>query len=131
MEDRITRLERSLRRTRVSAGAVGLALFAIVAVQCASRAPTVFDEVRARRIVLVDDEGRIRLEIAQDPRDTQRRARSAGLRVFDNTGHERGGFATFDDGSVVLAMDAPHGVGDRMPDRLGLVVSPDGSADIM
>jgi hypothetical protein len=131
MEDRIARLERSLRGTRFAAGAVGLALFALAGVQCASGTPTVLDEVRARRIVLVDDEGRMRVEIAQDPADTQRRARSAGLRVFDNTGHERGGFATFDDGSVVFAMDAPHGVGDPMPDRLGLMVSPDGSAGLM
>jgi hypothetical protein len=130
-EARITRLERSLRGTRFAAYAVGFALFALAGVQCAGRSPTVLDEVRARRIVLVDDEGRIRVELAQDPRNTQRRARSAGLRVFDNTGHERGGFATFDDGSVVLAMDAPHGVGDPMPDRLGLMVSPDGSADLM
>lgn len=131
IEARIVRLERSLRFTRLAAAGAGLALLVLAMVQCAGRVPAVVDEVRARRIVLVDDEGRMRVEIAQDPKDTQRRARSAGLRVFDNTGHERGGFGTFDDGSVVLAMDAPHGVGDPMPDRLGMTVSPDGSADLM
>ena len=130
VEDRITLLERTLRRTRFGAAAVSLVLLALVGVQ-ARRPATVLAEVRARRIVVVDDQGRIRVEIAQDPRDTDRRARSAGLRIFDNTGHERGGFGTFDDGSVVLAMDAPHGVGAPMPDRLGLTVSPDGSADLM
>jgi len=129
--DRITLLERALWRTRFGAAAVSLLLLALAGVQLASRPATVLDEVRARRIVVVDDEGRVRVEIAQDPRGTDRRARSAGLRVFDNTGHERGGFTTFDDGSVVFAMDAPHGVGDPMPDRLGLTVAPDGSADVM
>ena len=130
-EARITRLERSLRVTRLVAGGLGLLLVGLSAIQCARRNDGVLDEVRARRIVLVDDEGRIRVELAQDPKSTQRRARSAGLRVFDNTGHERGGFATFDDGSVVLAMDAPNGVGDPMPDRIGLRVSSDGSGHVM
>ena len=131
VEERITLLERSLRRTRTAGAAVGLVVLFLVGAQFARRPANVLDEVRARRLVVVDDEGRPRVEIAQDPEDTDRRARSAGLRVFDNTGHERGGFATFDDGSVVLAMDAPHGVGDPMPDRLGLMVYPDGSAHVL
>ncbi len=96
------------------------------------RSPTaeVLDEVRTRRLVVVDDEGRVRVQIAQDFQDTDRRARSAGLLIFDNTGYERGGFSTFDDGSVVLAMDAPRGVGDPMPDRIGLRVYPDGGTHI-
>ena len=83
--------------------------------------------MRTRRLVVVDDAGRTRVQVGQDPEDAGRRARSAGLQIFDNTGHERGGFSTFDDGSVVFAMDAPHGVGDPMPDRLGLMVYPDGA----
>ena len=131
VEDRMTRLEGSLRRTRIVAAGVGLAFVALVGVQLTRKPAKVLDEVRTQRLVVVDDAGRVRVEIAQDPKNTDRRARSAGLRVFDNTGHERGGFSTFDDGSVVFAMDAPHGVGDPMPDRLGLTVSADGAADVM
>jgi hypothetical protein len=131
VEDRIAFLERSVRRTRLAVVAAGLIIVALAGVQFARRPVKVMDEVRARRIVVVDDEGRIRVEIAQDPKNTDRRARSAGLTVFDNTGHERGGFGTFDDGSVVFAMDAPHGVGASMPDRLGLMVYPDGAAHFM
>ena len=131
IEDRIALLERSLQRARATAVAVGLLVTALIGVQCTREPPKVVEEVRTRRLVVVDDEARVRVEIAQDPKSTDRRARSAGLRVFDNTGHERGGLATFDDGSVVFAMDAPHGVGAPMPDRLGLTVSPDGSADVM
>ena len=128
---RIARLERSIRAMQMVAGSLGLVVLALGAIQCSNPRSGVAEEVRARRIVLVDDQGRARLELAQDPKGTQRRARSAGLRLFDETGHERGGFSTFDDGSVVLAMDAPHGVGDPMPDRLGLMVSADGAADLM
>jgi hypothetical protein len=131
IEERITLLQRSLQRTRFAAAAVGLVLIALIGAQCARRPTEVLDEVRTRRLVVVDDEGRMRVEIGQDPKDTERRARSAGLTVFDNTGHERGGFSTFDDGSVVFAMDAPYGVGAPMPDRLGLMVYPDGSAHVM
>lgn len=69
--------------------------------------------------------------IGQDPADTHRRSRAAGILINDRHGHERGGFCTMDDGSAVLAMDAPRGVGASMPDRLGLVVNPDGSSYIM
>lgn len=131
IEDRIALLERSLQRARATAVAVGLVVVGLIGVQCAREPPNASEELRTRRLVVVDDEGQVRVEIAQDSKDTDRRARSAGLRVFDNTGHERGGLATFDDGSVVFAMDAPNGIGAPMPDRLGLTVSPDGSADVM
>ena len=38
---------------------------------------------------------------------------------------------TFDDLSVVMALDAPRGVGHPMPDRLGLRVDPNGAAHVM
>jgi hypothetical protein len=126
----MTSLERSFRRTRFASAVLGLALAAAVGAQFLRRTTNTSDEVRTRRLVVVDDTGRMRVEIAQDPQNTDRSSRSAGLRVFDKTGHERGGFATFDDGSVVLAMDAPHGVGDPMPDRIGLKVWADGSTHL-
>jgi hypothetical protein len=130
LQDRLVRLERSLRRTRIATASIGIVVVTVVAIQFARRPAGVLDEVRTRRLVVVDSEGRMRVQIAQDPENTDRRARSAGLQVFDDTGYERGGFSTFDDGSVVLAMDAPHGVGDPMPDRIGLMVYPDGATHI-
>jgi hypothetical protein len=38
--------------------------------------------------------------------------------------------STFDDDSVVLALDAPRGVGAPMPDRIGMMVYPSGAADL-
>ena len=130
LQNRILLVERSLQRTRLAAAGAGLALVALVGIQCARQQPAVVDEVRTQRLVVVDDEGRVRVQIGQDSKDAGRRARSAGLLIFDNTGYERGGFSTFDDGSVVLAMDAPQGVGDPMPDRIGLRVYPDGGTHI-
>jgi hypothetical protein len=130
-EDRIDRLERALRRTRLAAGAAGVGLAALMGIVIARQPAGIPDEVRTRRLVVVDDAGRPRVEISQDPKTTQRRSRSAGLRVLDSTGKERGGFGTFDDQSVVLAMDAPRGVGNPMPDRIGLRVDADGSSHVM
>jgi hypothetical protein len=130
LEARMASLERSVRRTRIALVALGVAVAAVMGTQLLRRPARISDEIRTRRLAIIDDAGRVQVEIAQDPMNTDRRARSAGLRVFDSTGHERGGFATFDDGSVVFAMDAPHGVGDPMPDRIGLMVYPDGSTHL-
>lgn len=130
-EGRITLLERSLRRTRWAVGALALVFIALLGTQLWRRPPTVLEEVRTRRLVVVDDAGRSRVVIAQDPRESPRRSRSAGLSVFDSTGTERGGFATLDDGSVILGMDAPRDVGNPMSERLSLAVGADGSSDVM
>ncbi len=127
----VASLRRSVRTTRVIAAASILGTAALWTLGLSRGADPVQDEVRARKFVLVDDAGVVRAMLQQDPKDAGRRARSAGLLVFDSKGHERGGFSTMDDGSVVLAMDAPRGVGASMPDRIGLVVYPDGSSYIM
>ena len=90
--------------------------------------PEVFDSIRARQISIVDENGTVRLLLGEDARATDRRGRMSALLVFDELGNERGGFGTFDDLSVVLALDAPLGVGAAMRDRIGLVVTADGSA---
>src|SRR5262245_56254025 len=130
LEPRLARLERRLRRTQAVAALACVGLVASVTLSWRRQADEV-EHLRVRRLDVVDDAGVVRLSMGQDPKDTQRRARSAGLTVHDKTGAERGGFSTFDDGSVVLAMDAPRGVGHPMPDRLGLGVDADGSCHVM
>jgi hypothetical protein len=122
-----------LWRQRVAGAALlALLLGAAVAPQSApAGAPAAAPaDLTVRRLVVVDDHGRARLELGQDPADTQRRSRSCGLTIFDATGAERGGLSTMDDGSVVLGLDAPVGVGSPMRDHIGMVVAPDGSARI-
>ena len=132
VEARIARLERRVRRSSTLAGGACLALAVVVG--AGLRGPQteeVLDLVRAKRIELVDDQGIVRVRLAQDAPDAGRRSRAAGILVFDAKGDERGGFSTMDDGSVVFALDAPRGVGAPMPDRVGLVVWPDGSSYVM
>ena len=106
---------------------------AVLALLCSGftrQEPEVFDSIRARQISIVDDKGTVRLLLGEDTKNIQRRGRCSGVVVFDELGNERGGFGTFDDLSVVLALDAPLGVGAPMRDRIGLVVDADGSADV-
>lgn len=131
VEDRIAGLERSLRRTHFTLRAAAVGLVVTAAVGFTHGATQTSDEVRTRRLVIVDDSGHVRIVLAQDPPTTQRTARGTGVTLFDDKGHERGGFSTMEDGSVVLGMDAPLGVGAPMRDRIGLKVDPDGSAYVM
>lgn len=127
---RVDQLEAQLCRQRL----LGVSLLLLIAGAAAAGSADdkqVQERLRVRRLELVDDEGRVRLALSQDSKDAGRRSRAAGLTIFDNKGDERGGFSTFDDGSVVMAMDAPRGVGDPMPDRLGMRVYPNGAAEVM
>lgn len=130
LENRVASLERSLGRMRRTAWGLNLGLVATVAMAFTGRG-RMPDEIRTHRIVVVDDEGRPRIVLAQDPVNTQRISRSAGLVLLDDKGSERGGFTTMADGSVVIGLDAPRGVGAPMPDRIGLKVYSDGSAHVM
>ena len=131
LEERVVGLERSLKRARIAALACAVALLSLLAMGFAHSRSPVSDEVRTHRLVIVDDEGHQRVVIAQDPPNGQRISRAAGLVLLDDKGNERGGFSTMADGSVVLGMDAPVGVGAPMRDRIGLKVYPDGSAHVM
>lgn len=131
LEDRVLTLERSLARTRSAAITCGLGLVVLLTGAFVTSHGRTVDEIRTHRLVIVDDAGTTRLLLAQDAANTQRTARAAGLFVFDDKGNERGGLSTMADGSVVLALDAPVGVGAPMRDRIGLKVEPDGGAYVM
>lgn len=131
--DRLCSLEARLRWTQFALGSVVLlgltaALSGLVA-QDAERKTE--KEIRTERLVVVDDTGAPRVLIGQDRKDTQRKSRAAGITIIDDKGAERGGMGTMEDGSVVLALDAPHGVGNPMPDRIGMRVGAKGVSDFM
>jgi hypothetical protein len=132
IEQRIAQLETSLRRMRFAAAAAGmLAVTGLLAIGMVDDQPRKPDQITAAKLTIVDEKGRPRVVISEDPTDTQRRSRSAGITIYDDQGSERGGFGTMADGSVVFAMDAPAGVGSPMRDRLGLYVGKAGQAHIM
>jgi hypothetical protein len=131
VDERIRTLERRLRTMQVALAFIVLAGAGLLMGALRPAQPEAADEIRTRRLVVVDDAGVPRVVIGQDPVDTQRRSRSAGITIYDTHGHERGGMSTFDDGSVVLALDAPVGVGAPMRDRAAMVVWPNGASYVM
>jgi hypothetical protein len=130
-QQRISELERRLRRMQAAMAVMVLAGGACFLSGMARAVEPPSDEVRTRRLVVVDDKGVARVVIGQDAKDTQRRSRAAGITVFDDKGVERGGMGTMDDGGAVMALDAPQGVGSPMRDRIGMMVTPDGAAQLI
>jgi len=124
--DRIARLQKQLTRLQMVTVAMGAGL-AVVLVTGAARDP-VQDEIKARRIALVDARGVERVVLGED--EGRQHGRSAAVWIYDETGAERGGFGTFENGQASMALDAPVGVGAAMRDRLGLIVSSTGGASI-
>ena len=131
LEQRVAYLELALRRTRIMASLLVVVGLVVLAAGFGSRGGQVADEVRTHRLVVLDDSGHTRAVIGQDPAHVQRIARAAGLLLYDDKGNERGGFSTLGDGSVVIGLDAPVGVGAAMRDRIGLKVFPNGAAYVM
>lgn len=86
-------------------------------------------EIIASKITVVDQDGQRRLLLGSDYAEG-RISKAAGIFLFDNTGAERGGITTMEDGSAVIALDAPLGVGSPMRDRLGMKVYSNGAAAI-
>lgn len=129
----LTQLQRSLRRLQIITAMLGVAVPALGAtIFLHLGAPTSTNEIRTHRIVVLDDEGTKRVEIGQDALNAGRRDRSAGVWLFDASGHERGGMSTFANGSVTFALDAPFGVGSKaVRDRAGLRVDADGSSQLL
>lgn len=129
LEQRIARLEQALKiRTMIALGAVTVAVALFATVSFAESQLTITEELRTRRLVVVDDQDRMRVEIGEDAETVDRYSRAAGLTIYDDKGAERGGLATLADGSAVIALDAPRGIGSTTPDRAGIKVAADGSA---
>ena len=124
-ENRIERLEKSLRRTQWTV--LGL-LLAIVALGLAwyGVGGITQRQVRANRVLVVDDAGAVRVRLGQDKQDTKRASRAAGVVLYDQTGHERGGMATMDNGRVAFGLDAPNVPDGQVSDRLGMMVDTKG-----
>jgi hypothetical protein len=124
-ENRIERLERSLRRTQwtvlgllIAVVALGLAWYGVGGITQR--------QVTAKRVVVVDDSGAVRVRLGQDKQDTKRVSRAAGVVLYDKAGHERGGMATMDNGRVAFGLDAPNVPDGKVSDRVGMMVDANG-----
>jgi hypothetical protein len=130
LENRLSRLEAARRRWQRGAVVSVVALVAVIAAGAARQAE-IQDELRTRKLVVVDENDVPRVVIAEDPKDTQRRSRSCVIVINDKTGAERFGVGVMEDDTVNMGFDSAVGVGHAMRDRLALGVAPDGSAYVM
>lgn len=135
---RLESIERKHRRLRFLVGLLSLVL-AGGAVTAASRSAAtpgrVTDRViRAREIVIEDENGVVRARLGADLPDAvsggdtiDRGTRAAGLMLYDRTGTERGGYVTFDENdNVLLTLDAADEGGDYRQTAY-FVAEPDGA----
>lgn len=129
-EDRIIRLERSLRRTQWSVLGL-LAVVILLGMAWYGIGGIVQKQVVAKRIVAVDEVGAMRVRIGQDPKDTGRQSRAAGVILYDSAGKERGGMATMANGGVAFGLDAGNIPPGQVSDRLGMMVDANGNAMFM
>lgn len=134
LEQRTRILEGRVRRLSCGLCAIVLASLGILLLGSGTDTNPEKDKTReltVSRLSVVDGNGRPRIVIGQDAQDVQRISRATGITLYDEHGVERGGFSTLEDGTIVLGMDSPKGVGAAMRDRIGLRVESTGAASIM
>lgn len=130
VEVRLARLERSLRRARWGMSGLLLLLVALF-LAWYGVGGIVQREIRVHRIYAVDDAGTVRVRIGQDPAGGHRMSRAAGVIVYDDSGLERGGMGTMDNGRAAIGLDAPSTPKGTARDRVGLMVDGKGNTMFM
>jgi hypothetical protein len=129
-DDRIIRLKRSLRRTQWSLLAL-LVVVVLLGMAWYGIGGIVQRQDVAKRIVAVDDASAIRVRVGENPKDTGRQSRGAGITLYDRAGKERGGMMTMDNGGVGFGLDAANIPPGQVSDRLGMMVDGKGNAMFM
>jgi len=90
--------------------------------------------MRARGLVIVDDQGHERIMIGApvpSPKEGARRSASTGIVINDQSGYERFGLGLTDDGQMGMGFDAPRGTGDdRNRERINMVADAKGGSEI-
>ena len=131
--DRITRLERRLRRTQALA-AMSFCSTIVLGVAAWRGEPARQSVVRARAVIIEDSSGAARVVLGApvpDPKGGARRSAATGLVINDAAGHERFGVGLNADGSVSMGFDAPPVAGSWVNrERLTLAVSQSGNGEI-
>lgn len=90
--------------------------------------------IKARGLVIVDEQGRERIVIGSpipDTKDGKRISPAHGMAILDPNGYERFGVGLMDNGQMGMGFDAPRGTGDdRNTERLHFVADAKGGAMI-
>ena len=128
---RIARLE-----TLVRILGAGLALFAFVAISAITLPSAIAQGqpqiLRARGLIIVDDQGRERIIIGSpvpDPKEGKRLNPSTGMVINDINGYERFGLGLTQNNRMGMGFDAPPGTGDdRNRERINIVADENGGS---
>lgn len=125
----LDRLDRDVRWLKRYAGLVTVLL--LVAGGVAFVPEKTEEEIRTRRVVVVDSTGQERIVLAAPIGTPGRRVANNGMAVRGPDGAERMALGVKSDGSVGLGLDAPPGVGvPGNPERMNLVVYSNGRAQL-
>jgi len=133
MNARIDHLERELRMLKLYA--LALTGFILVLLLSGFRSHGTDDQIlRARALVIVDEQGRDRIIMGApmpDPSEGERISPTIGMMINDTDGFERFGLGLQENGRVVMGFDAPPGTGDdRNRERITIVADQEGGAQI-
>lgn len=130
LTERLIQLERAVRRQRLALWAFGTAALAVLVMPVTGAQQPVSDTVRTRNLVVEDAQGRPRIVMGAPLPSIGGQARS-GIRINDPDGAERLGLNLFEDGRMVVGLDAPRGAGDdRNRERINLVADAKGGSTI-
>jgi hypothetical protein len=130
LDQRVTTLERQLRRQRYTSLAIlALVAFALSLPSLEAQQPA--DTLRTRRLIVEDESGRPRITLGA-PLTGIGTART-GLRISDTKGFERLGMNLFDDGRMVVGIDGPPPTSGPVGnlERINLVADADGTSYIV
>ena len=126
---RVEYLERRASRSRARA-CVLAAVTTTLALGAWVSPPRTVEVVRARTLIIVDEQGRSRVVIGApvpSAKGTTRVSPSTGMVINDTAGHERFGLGLMENGRMGMGFDAAPGDGDpRNPERLNLGVDANG-----
>ncbi len=127
---RLVQLERSLRRHRLTMGLFALLPLGAVLTPVTRAQPAATDVIRTRNLVVEDALGRPRIVMGAPLPSIGGLPRS-GIRINDPDGAERLGLNLFEDGRMLIGLDAPRGAGDdRNRERITLIADAKGGSTI-
>jgi len=130
MLGRLEIMERRVRRLQL---ALLLIVIAVVGGMLMARPlAQAQDVLRVKGLIVEDSNGRVRMALgAPIPGDGRATNLRTGLRINDENGVERLGLGLYEDGRLVLGLDAPPGKGDdRNRERITLVADQEGGSYI-
>jgi hypothetical protein len=128
---RLNQLERSVRRQRFAVAAMAVVTLSALAMPTSRAEQAASDAVRTRSLVIEDAQGRARILMGAPLPGAGGQPRT-GIRIADPNGDERLGLNLFDDGRIVVGLDAPRGAGDdRNRERINFIADANGGSSIV